>query len=154
MAYFRTGTNDFSSIKYTNLEAGNIKKGVTVTIKDPNDITLKSVTGTYDPKIPIQLLKGHTVRGRVTISSDQYTLYAYYDGALISSHTQSIYLSDSLTVKYDGSSRVNGGYSLIVSRTGMNDDKTTVSITLNGQSLGSATSSAWGGCDTGNKTIS
>lgn len=47
MAYFRTGTNDFSSIKYTNLEAGNVKKGVTVTVKDPNDITLKSVTGSY-----------------------------------------------------------------------------------------------------------
>ena len=46
MAYFRTGTNDFSSIKYTNLEAGNIKKGVSVTVKDPNDIILKSVTGT------------------------------------------------------------------------------------------------------------
>ena len=47
MAYFRTGTNDFSSIQYTNLEAGNIKNGVTVTVKDPNDITLKSVTGDY-----------------------------------------------------------------------------------------------------------
>ncbi len=47
MAYFRTGTNDFSSIQYENLTAGNIKKNTTVTVKDPNDQTLKSVTGTY-----------------------------------------------------------------------------------------------------------
>ena len=104
-------------------------------------------------KIPIQELKGHTVRGRVTISSDQYTLYAYYDGTLVYSHSASIYATDSCTVKSNSSSRVDGGYSLVVSRTGMNNDKTTVSISLNGQGLGSATSSAWGGCDTGDKTI-
>lgn len=45
MAYFRTGTNDFSAIQYENLESDNVSKGITVTVKDPNDNTLKSVSG-------------------------------------------------------------------------------------------------------------
>ena len=47
MAYFRTGASDYSSLQYNNLTPGNIKNGVTVTVKDPNNVTLKSVTGTY-----------------------------------------------------------------------------------------------------------
>lgn len=47
MAYFRTGANDYSSLQYNNLTAGNIKNGVTVTIKDSDNTILKSVTGNY-----------------------------------------------------------------------------------------------------------
>ena len=60
MAYFRTGTNDFSVLKYTNLEAANVKNGVTVTIKDSAGATVKSVAGTY--QLPVQTLKGKTYR--------------------------------------------------------------------------------------------
>ena len=60
MAYYRSGTNDFSAIQYENLTAGNIKKDITVTVKDTNDITLKSVTGTYTA--PVKSFKCNTKR--------------------------------------------------------------------------------------------
>lgn len=60
MAYFKTGANDYSSLQYNNLTPGNIKKGVTVTVKDSNNTTLKTVTGTYETST--QALKGHTYR--------------------------------------------------------------------------------------------
>ena len=60
MAYFRTGANDYSSLQYNNLIPGNIKNGVTVTVKDPNNVTLKSVTGTYTA--PAKLFNCNTKR--------------------------------------------------------------------------------------------
>ena len=65
MAYFRIGANDYSSLQYNNLTADNVKKGVTVTVKDANNQTLKSVTGDYLTPISIPYLyaKGSKVGG-------------------------------------------------------------------------------------------
>ena len=67
MAYYRTGTNDFSAIQYENLTAGNIKKNTIVTVKDPNDVTLKTVTGTYTTNTFTNLTAGN-VRTGVTVT--------------------------------------------------------------------------------------
>ena len=67
MAYFRTGANDYSSLQYNNLTAGNVKKDVTVTVKDANNQTLKSVTGTYTTNTFTNLTAGNIKNG-VTVT--------------------------------------------------------------------------------------
>lgn len=93
MAYFRTGTNDFSSIKYTNLEAGNIKNGVTVTVKDPNDITLKSVTGTFKRQVVIVAEGG-------VVNNVGWFCKCFKDGVLVSNNNDyvNLYMADETAV--------------------------------------------------------
>ena len=81
---------DYSGITYTNLLAANIKSGVTITVKDPNGNTLKTVTGTYagDTK--------HSVYAAAdAINHDERTVYLYVDGTLKTSRKGSAYATTS-----------------------------------------------------------
>ena len=104
-------------------------------------------------KFPINTLKGKTIRGVLSRSGEGYNVTGYLDGTVVVSTWAAQYGGGSWTMSSNSSSIIDGGFTMLLNKSGINNDTLSVSITINGVTFASKSGNMYGTIDTGTVTI-
>ena len=158
------GGADFSEITYENLAAANIKKGTTISVKDPDGNVLNSATGSYEVNTFTNLTAANVKSGTtVTIKDTDNTTLKTVTGSytvntftnLISSNIKkgvTITIKDSAGTTIKTITGTFGTHTAAGSRS-ISGDNQTVTASIDGTQRASATAGFYSNTDSGNKSF-